>query len=218
MSALDRLRAAGTGAVSDALDLLGIDGGLLGLARRSGTGTIAGPAWTLQFRPVADGEPGPAADFIDDVPAGAVVMVANGGRDYCTVWGDILTDVAQRRGLAGTVIDGCCRDLGEIRSSGYPLWSRGVYMKSGKNRVRLSALQVPVEIAGTVVGPGDVVCADDAGVLVVPADRLEQVMDQVDRVTGMEAEVRAAVAEGVPLREARRRHGYNLAAVHTCTG
>jgi regulator of RNase E activity RraA len=127
------------------------------------------------------------------------------------VWGDILSEVARRATVAGTVIDGCCRDLGEIRALRYPLWSRGSYMKSGKNRVRLAAVQEPVEVAGVRVHPGDVVCADDSGVLVVPAGLAGPVAERVARVVAMEELVRADIARGVPLREARRRHGYNLA-------
>jgi len=206
-------RRHGTGAVSDALDLLGHDGGLPGLARRSGTGVVVGPAYTLRYEPVPAGVRAPAGDFIDDVPAGAVVVVANGGRTYCTVWGDILAEVAQRTGVAGTVIDGCCRDLGEIRALGYPVWSLGSYMKSGKNRVRLAALQETVELAGAVVQPGDLICADDAGVLAVPAALAARVAEQVERVAAMESKVREDIARGVPLRESRRRHGYNMAAL-----
>jgi regulator of RNase E activity RraA len=213
VTAIEVFREHGTGAVSDAMDLLSLNGGLLGLERRSGAGVVCGTAYTLRFEPVAPGARGPAGEFIDDVPAGAVVVAANAGRLHCTVWGDILSEVAGRRGVAGVVIDGCCRDLSEIRALGYPVWSRGVYMKSGKNRVRLVAVQDPVDMANTLVRPGDIVCADDAGVLVVPADRADDVAGQVERVTAMEALVRADIARGVALREARQQHGYNLAAV-----
>jgi regulator of RNase E activity RraA len=202
-----------TAAISDALDLLAIDGGLPGLVRMSGAGVVCGPAYTLRYLPVAAGERGPAGEFVDDVPPGAMVVVGNAGRTYCTVWGDILSEVAIMRGVAGTVIDGCCRDLAEIRALGYPLWSRGAYMKSGKNRVRLVAVQEPVEVAGTLVRPGDLVCGDDAGVIVVPDERVEQVAEQLDRVSLMEQAVRADIAQRVPLREARARHNYNLASV-----
>lgn len=205
-------RLHGTGAVSDALDLLGHNGGLPGLARQSGSGVVAGPAFTLQFTPVEPGKPAPAGEFIDDVPAGSVVVVDNGGRTHCTVWGDILSDVALRRGVAGTVIDGVCRDLGEIRELGYPMWSLGSYMKSGKNRVALTAVQQPVSLAGTPVAPGDLVCADDAGVIVIPAALAGEAAAQITRVTRMEAGVRADVAAGVPLAEARRARGYNMAS------
>jgi regulator of RNase E activity RraA len=211
-------RRHGTGAVSDALDLAGHNGGLLGLARQSGAGVVAGPAFTLRFEPVEPGTPAPAAEFIDTVPAGAVVVIANGGRTYCTVWGDILAEVALMRKVAGTVIDGCCRDLGEIRALGYSVWSLGSYMKSGKNRVRLAAAGEPVTVGGTVVAPGDLVCADDAGALAVPQALAATVAASVARVTEMEAAVRADIAAGVPLAQARRRHGYNQVALSGAAG
>jgi regulator of RNase E activity RraA len=213
VTALDLFREHGTGAVSDALDLLGLNGGLPGLAHRSGTGVTCGPAYTLRYEPVAAGERGPAGEFIDDVPAGSIVVIANGGRLYCTVWGDILSEVGGYRGVAGVVIDGCCRDVDKIRALGFPLWSRGVYMKSSKNRLRLVAVQEPVAVADTLVRPDDMICADGAGVLVVPCERVDEVAEQVSRVIAMEARVRDDIAGGVPLGEARRRHGYNLAAV-----
>ncbi len=211
--AFDLFSEHGTGAVSDALDLLALNGGLLGLTRRSGTGVICGPAYTLRYEPVATGEQGPAGEFIDDVPAGSVVVAANAGRRYCTVWGDILSEVARRRGVAGAVIDGCCRDLDSIRELGFPLWSRGVYMKSGKKRIKLTAVQEPVSVADTLIRPGDVICADGAGVIAIPQERAGEVAAQVERIVAMEAQVRGDIALGVPLREARQRHGYNMAAV-----
>jgi regulator of RNase E activity RraA len=203
----------GTGPVSDAMDVLGLNGGLAGLARMSGTGPVAGPAFTLRFEPVEPGQPAPAAEFIDDVAAGSVVVIANAGRTHCTVWGDILAEVALTRGIVGTVIDGCCRDLDEIRELDYPLWSLGAYMKSGKNRVRLAAVQEPVTVGGSIVRPGDIICGDGAGVLSVPAERVIDVAAQVTRIVGMEQRVRADLDRGVPLCEARRRHGYNAAAL-----
>lgn len=208
---IELFREHGTGAVSDALDLLGHNGGLLGLSRRSGDGVVAGPAYTLRYEPVRDGRPAPAGEFIDEVPAASVVVVANGARLHCTVWGDILSEVARRAGIAGTVIDGCCRDVAETRALDYSVWSRAGYMKSGKNRVRLAAIQQPVEVCGVTVDPGDLVCADESGAIVVPAGIMAEVGTQIRRVVDMEAAVRADIAVGIPLREARRRHGYNLA-------
>jgi regulator of RNase E activity RraA len=206
---LDILRQHGTGPVSDALDLLGHDGGLQGLVRTSGTEVVAGPAFTLQYEPVEPGRFAPAGDFIDDVPPGAVVTIANHGRTYCTVWGGILTMVARRNGIAGTVIDGCCRDLGDIWSLDYALWSRGSYMKSGKNRVLLTAVQTAVILCGTCVAPGDIVCADDAGVVVVPRALTGQVAEHVQQIVAMEAAVQADIAQGLALRATRKRHGSN---------
>ena len=74
-------------------------------------------------------------DYIDDVPTGAVVVIDNGGRLDATVWGDILTTVAHRDGVAGTVIDGVCRDVGRSIELGYPIFARANTMRTGKDRV-----------------------------------------------------------------------------------
>lgn len=205
----DIFSGLGTTAISDALDTLGIDGGCRELRPISPGRRCVGPAYTIQFVPVEPGERGPAADYIDDVPAGAVIALDNGGRTYCTVWGDILTACAAARGAAGTVIDGCCRDSAGIRAQGYPLFARAAFMKSGKNRVRMAAREVPVTLGGTTVHPGDLLVCDDDGVLAVPAARAAEVARIALEVADMEARVVAAIGAGASLREARRANDYD---------
>ncbi|MEV7214541.1 RraA family protein [Kitasatospora cineracea] len=209
------LTGTGTSAVSDALDLMGENGPVFGLHRQSGSGVVVGPAFTVAFEPVPEGVRAPAADFLDDVPPGSVVVIANQGRP-CTVWGDILAETALARGVAGTVIDGLCRDVDGIRELGYSVWAHGAFMRSGKNRVRMAAVQQPVLLGhggeARTVRPGDVVCADGSGVTVVPAALLGEVAERVGRIAAMEQAVLADVRAGMPLREARAKHGYNEVA------
>ncbi|WP_083866862.1 MULTISPECIES: RraA family protein [Frankia] len=209
------LAAHGTAVVSDALDLAGIDGQLWGPRRLSGHGPVVGPAFTVRFERVEPGTPAAAADFLDDVPSGAVVVLAAGSAT-CTVWGDILAEVALARGVAGTVIDGLCRDIDGIREFDYSLWAHGAFMRSGKNRLRMAAVQQAVELGrgeeSRTVRPGDIICADGSGVTVVPAASLAEVAASVDRIAAMEQQVLEEVRAGGRLRDARKRHGYNLAA------
>ena len=79
-------------------------------------------------------------DFLDDVEPGQVVVIDNGGRDWCTVWGDIMSLDANLKGVSGTIIDGVCRDLPAIERIGYPIYSKGVYMVTGKDRVYVDAV------------------------------------------------------------------------------
>lgn len=215
------LAARGTAAVSDALDLAGVRGQLWGPRRLSGYGAVVGPAFTVSFEPVEPGSAAAAAEFLDDVPPGAVVVLAPGST-VCTVWGDILTEVAVARGVAGTVIDGLCRDIDGIRELDYSLWARGAFMRSGKNRVRMTAVGRPVVLGqgeeARTVAPGDIVCADGSGVTLVPAARLAQIADTVERIGAMEDLVLKDVRAGVPLREARARHGYNRVALRPAEG
>ncbi|MGK5733727.1 RraA family protein [Streptomyces sp. URMC 124] len=203
------LAAADTAAVSDALDMLRLDGCLPGLHHLSGRGFVAGPAFTLRYEPVGEGEPGPAGDFLDDVPPGAVVVIADSGRTGATVWGDVLSRIARHRGVAGTVIDGVCRDIGGSRAVEYPVWARGVFTRSGKNRVRLREVGSTVEVCGVKVAPGDLVCADESGVVVVDRERAAQVADLVADIRDREERIVAAALAGRPLAAARREFGYH---------
>ncbi|MFI9809142.1 RraA family protein [Streptomyces sp. NPDC052301] len=203
---------ADTASISDALDLLGIDGCLPGLARVSGSGFVAGPAFTVRYRPVEPSESGPAGDFIDDVPPGSVVVIANGGLMDRTVWGDVLSTVSRAKGVAGTVIDGVCRDVDRSRELGYSLWARGGYMRSGKNRVRLAEVGGAVEVCRVRVVPGDAVCADGSGAIVVPQEAVPAVVDLVAKVRNVERQIVAATLDGERLSDARARFGYHALA------
>jgi 4-hydroxy-4-methyl-2-oxoglutarate aldolase len=138
-----------------------------------------------------------------------VVVLDNQGRLDATVWGDLLTIVAHRRRVAGTVIDGICRDVDRSLTLGYPIFSRGNWMRTGKDRVRVEATQVPVSVGGIRVEPGDLLLGDGDGIVVVPAARADEVLETAERIEGAEAAIRAAIEAGTPLGAARRAAGYH---------
>lgn len=208
MTPVERLRSLPTAAISDALDRIGVEGALHGLAPLSDGFGAVGPAFTVRYAPVDD-VPGTVGDFLDDVPPGAVVVIDNDGRTDVTVWGGIMTEVAASRGVAGTVINGVCRDVSASLTRNYPLFSRGRFMRTGKDRVRLVAVGEPVTVNGVQIHPGDLVCADADGVLAVPAAEAERVTDLAERIERVEYAIVAAAREGGTLREARERFGYH---------
>jgi 4-hydroxy-4-methyl-2-oxoglutarate aldolase len=196
-------------AISDALDRAGIEGALHGLAPLADVFRAAGPAFTVRYEPVDGAGAGTVGDFLDEVPAGAVVVIDNDARTDVTVWGGIMSETAAVRGIAGTVINGVCRDVRTSLTHGYPLFSRGRFMRTGKDRVRLAAVGGPLVISGIEIHPGDIVCADSDGVLVIPAAEAESIVQDAERIEGVETEIVAAVREGRTLREARARFGYH---------
>lgn len=207
---IERLRLTDTAAVSDALDSLGIPGILTGIRCRVPGVSMVGVAYTVTYGPVEDTTTfHNAANYIDDVPAGAVIVVDNGGSLECTTWGNILTAVAEQRGIAGTVIHGSARDLAEIRAHGYPLFSTGVSMVSGKNRVKLSAVGADVDIHGVRVSAGDVIVADDNGALRIPLAIAEAVAERATQVDETERRIAEAVRAGARLDRARSEFGYS---------
>ena len=152
---------------------------------------------------------GTVGDYIDDVPRGYVVVLDNRGRTDCTVWGGILSYVAKRRGIEGTVIDGVCRDVDDILRLRYPVFSRGFFMRTGKGRVRMDAVNVPVTVGGVLVRPGDVIVADSSGVVVVPRERAEEVLSIAEEIHEAEENIVKAVDGGLSLGEARKKYRYH---------
>jgi regulator of RNase E activity RraA len=205
-----RCAALDTAALSDALDSLGIAGGLLGLHQQVPGTRCCGYAYTVQYQPVTEhGGFRNAANYIDDVPADSVIVSCNEGRLDATVWGDILTHFASQRGINGTLIDGVGRDLDTVGRLDYPLFSRGRFMQSGKNRVELKAVQVPVRISGVAIYPGDVIVADASGCLAIPHAQFEAVLERAEAVERTEREIILSISRGLSLGEARRLHRYD---------
>lgn len=207
-SIVEAFKALDTTCVSDALDRLGIAGGLYGIKPVITGVTICGPAFTVHYTPCGEVK-GTVGDFLDDVAPGQVVVIDNAGRDYCTVWGDLMSLTASRMGVAGTVIDGVCRDIPAIRKMGYPIFSKGFYMVTGKDRVFVDAVNVPVSISNVQVKPGDIILGDDTGVLVIPKERAEEVLAVAREIAQKESFIEEEIKKGSTLREARAKAGYH---------
>ena len=198
-----------TPAVSDALDTLGLPGQCLNIMPLANyTQVIIGPAFTVQYVS-ASSPPGTVGDFLDDVAPGDVVLIANDGRTDCTVWGDIMTQFALAQGIAGSVIDGVCRDVSKALGEGYPLFTRGRFMRTGKDRVEVVAVNQPVSIGGARACARDIVVADANGVVVVPRERAREVAQRARRIEQVEAQIREHLASGKSLKEARALLGYH---------
>ena len=171
---LDRLARLDSCAVSDALDMLGITGVALGLTAVADRRRIVGRAVTVDLEldtgsaPARPGRRHLGTVAVDAAGPGDIIVVAhhgrtqvagwggllsldNAGRMDGTVWGDLLTATAARRRIGGTVIDGVCRDSDRAVELGYPVYSRGRWMRTGKDRVRVDGYQVPVAVGGARV-------------------------------------------------------------------
>lgn len=198
-----------TPAVSDAMDKLGLPGQCLDIAPLTDYPHVTvGPAFTVQYVS-ASTPPGTVGDFIDEVAPGDVVLIANGGRTDCTVWGDIMTQYALARGIAGTVIDGVCRDVNKALGEGYPLFTKGRSMRTGKDRVEVVAVNQPVSIGGARACARDIVVADANGVVVVPRQRAHEVAECARRIEQVEAQIREQISSGKTLKHARAALGYH---------
>jgi 4-hydroxy-4-methyl-2-oxoglutarate aldolase len=198
-----------TATISDALDRLGIVGQCLGIAPLDPRFRLCGRAYTLRYRPTGIVEKGNVGDYIDDVPPGDIVVLDNAGRLDCTVWGDILTAVSSRRGVGGTVIHGVCRDVQRALDLSYPIFSRGRYMRTGKDRVEVESTLAPISLGEIQVRPGDILVGDADGLLVVPRSREREVFETAREIEDAEQAIERETAKGLRLDEARKVFRYH---------
>lgn len=132
---------------------------------------VAGPAYTVRCPP-GDNLMLHAAIYRAD--AGSVIVVESGDEDYAVAGGNVCA-VAQRRGIAAFVIDGVIRDLAEVRELGFPVFARGVIPIPGTKK-EVQPLNGQVWCGGVSVSGGDIVVADEEGIVVTPSARQEQVL------------------------------------------
>ncbi|GJP93036.1 demethylmenaquinone methyltransferase family protein [Aspergillus niger] len=198
-----------TPGISDALDKLGIPGQALGIMPLTNYEKVTvGPAFTVRYVPASD-PPGSVGDFIDDVAEGDFVVIDNGGRTDCTVWGDIMTQYAGLRGIAGTVIDGVCRDVNRAIKDEYPIFTAGRWMRTGKDRVQVGGVNESVGIGKVRVNPRDIVVADANGVVIVPRHRAREVAEVAQKIEKSEEGIREMIMGGASIGEARKQLGYH---------
>lgn len=205
-----RLAEIGTCTVSDALDKLGINGVVTGIAPTWPCARVAGRAVTVKITAA-----GPekarhhlGSEAIDAASPGDVIVVDNAGHTDVSCWGGILATGARARGVAGIVIDGACRDADEYEAIGLPVFTRGVVPCSARGRVMQESFNSTIRVGSIQVRPGDYVLADSNGIVFVPAERIGDVLREASALVAREQEMLDAIAEGASMTEVDRRFRY----------
>lgn len=206
-----------TSAVSDALDKLSIEGQIFGIQTHNSDWKVAGRAFTVKYEDIENEEDeATVGDFIDDVKDNEIIFLDNNGRLDCTVWGDILTNVAKTKGIGATIINGVCRDIQKSLDINYPIFSLGKYMRTGKNRVKIRSIGEKIEINKIFIQQGDIILGDSDGVLTIPKESEKEVLSEALKITKAENQIREAVKEGMRLDEAREKFNYHNLQKREC--
>lgn len=186
-----RLGAAGVSTVHEAQ---GRDGLAKPYMRPAWPGGVArGSAVTVLARP---GDNWMIHVGVEMCQEGDVLVVALSSDSFDGMFGELLATSLQARGVRGLIIDAGCRDVAGLQQMKFPVWCRGVSAQ-GTVKASLGAVNVPVVVAGVAVNPGDVVVADDDGVVIVPRLKAAAVADKCDTRLDKEAAVRSKLASGV---------------------
>lgn len=201
-----------TAVISDALDQLGYWNQAMREHLRPITSAccFAGWARTIAYADVyhvPEDPYGREIEAVDSILAGEVVVISTGGSKRNAPWGELLSTAALARGARGAVVDGLVRDVRRIEELGFPVFAAGIKPVDSKGRGIVIDLNVPVECAGVLVHPGDLVVADFDGVVVVPSGIVDDVLRVAKDKAGRENHSRAELLRGAYLRDVFDKYG-----------
>jgi regulator of RNase E activity RraA len=144
---------------------------------------------------------------VDSCRPDDVLIAAAGGSMRSGIWGELLTTAARNQGCIGVIVDGAVRDLAKMRNLHFPVFARGACLYDSKDRQRVIDMDVPVEIDGVRFGPGDLVVADEDGIVVVPREKEAAVLRRAWEKVHAENQVRDAIRSGMKATEVFRQFG-----------
>jgi 4-hydroxy-4-methyl-2-oxoglutarate aldolase len=198
--------------VCDALDGLGLQhqSPRVPLPPLTTAAILVGRCKTTLWADMAHEDPRPyelELAAVDGCQPDDVLIAAAGGSMRSGVWGELLSTAAGNRGCVGAIVDGAVRDVAVMRRMGFPVFARGTCMYDSKNRQRVIDLDVAVEIAGVRFAPGDLVLADEDGVIVVPRAVETEVIRRAWEKIHAENVTRDAIRAGMKATDVFRKYG-----------
>lgn len=208
---IEKFKTVSTASVADAVDQIAGKTGYMSfdIKPQINDKKIVGPAVTVKEVPTQELlPPALALDAIDESEEGSVIVIGVEGSDRnVAVWGGLMTAGAYVNNLAGAVLDAGVRDVTEIRRDyGFPVYARSVSPGTTLGRYKTEAMNVPVECGGVIVNPGDLIVGDIDGVVVVPQEHVDKVLERALEIEQREAEQTKYIKEAKSVREGIKKY------------
>lgn len=206
-----RIVALSTTNIADALDALNLKGATYGIRPMwESVGKITGRAVTLKLTAAGEtkGKNHLGVLAIEAAQAGDVIVIDNGGRLDTSCWGGILANGAKMKKISGLVVDGAVRDLDDIIDADFPTYARGTVVSTARGRIMEESTQQMIQFGGVQVRPGDVIFGDRSGVVVIPQEHLDAVLDKAETFYKKEMAMIADILAGQSMLEVDNKHSY----------
>jgi regulator of RNase E activity RraA len=205
-----RLEKLSTTNLADALDKEGMRGAVIGIRPMYGCPRIIGRAVTMKVTAAGMWKTkyhiGVRA--IDSASAGDIIVIDNRGDTNNNCWGEILSMGAKMKGVSGVVVDGAARDIDACEEFGFPVYARGAVPITARGRIMEESINEVVRIGDIQVRSGDIVMADVNGVVIVPVEKLDDVVKSAEGIVEKESAMVEELRNGANIVEVDQKYSY----------
>ncbi len=206
-----RLLRLSTTNIADALDALSLKGATYGIRPLwESAGKIAGRAVTVKLiaAGLTKGKTHLGVKAIEAGERGDVIVIDNGGRLDTSCWGGILANGAKMKGISAVVVDGAVRDLDDCIDVQFPVYARGTVVATARGRIMEEATNIMIQFAGVQVRPGDVIVGDRSGVVIIPQEKLDEVLAKAEELYDKEEQMVKEIRAGASMLEVDSKYNY----------
>ena len=144
---------------------------------------------------------------VEQMQAGNVLLVDVGNDETCGFWGELLTTACMYKGVSGVVMTACTRDMWKIKDMDFPVFGIGYHPADSKGRADIVEIDVPITIGGVSARSGDLIVADEDGVVIIPQEVAGEAVELAREKISGENVVRKELLEGVPMGEVFAKYG-----------
>lgn len=213
-----RLERMATTNLSDAMDRIGIRGAVIGIRPMYDCPKIVGRAVTIKITiaGMVKSKYHLGVRAIDASSPGDIIIIDNRGDLNNNCWGEILSMGAKMKGVSGVVVDGAVRDIDACKEFGFPVYARGTVPITARGRIIEESFNEVIRIGDVQVRPGDIVMADINGVVIIPVEKLDEVLEAAEEILQKEEAMVEELRRGIPILEVDQKYAYEAILKKSC--
>lgn len=207
----ERLLPLSTTIVSDALDAIGItNNAVAGIRPVWNCPAIVGVARTLRSLPAGPRVQQNHGSIVaaQQCKPGDIIVIGNGGDIENNSWGEVVTWAAKMKGAVGCICDGAVRDVDVIEQIAFPVYAKGITPRTGRGRMVLDSVNSNVRFVNTQVSPGDIVFADVNGIVFIPPELIDEVLEKAEEIQCREKAMIEKICKGANAIKVGLEGGY----------
>lgn len=205
-----RLERLCTTNLSDAMDMLGLRGAVIGIRPMFDAPKLIGRVVTIKLTAagMTKSRTHLGIEAIASAEPGDIIAIDNRGDLHNNCWGEVLACAAKVKGVVGVVVDGAARDLDACRDMAFPVYARGAVPLTARGRIMQESYNTMIRLGDVQVRPGDILVADINGVVVVCVEKLDEVVHAAETLMEKEEQMKADLLAGMDVLEVDRKYNY----------